>query len=319
LEMATPEETPSGFQSWNRRPAISADSPDPSLFSLTNPLPVYPKTPAVRQELESVISKIVMFRHLRGPQLQTIIDTMRVCHFPVGHVVVQEGAMDGEDMYIILEGQLDVFYGTEKTATIGKGRSFGEVSLMFNSPRTATIVAITPVVLYALSRPAFRSILIEESIQQRARYEGFLKNVPLFKDLNNYEISRFADALEPEDFSDGHIIMREGQVEIGGKFYIVETGSVLCTKTDPQTGKEVTSVLQGEGSYFGEIALLSDKPRQATVRSVGPSRCLGIAKDHFLMVCGPIEDILKRNMENYKTVQQLIAENDKETPMDLGS
>jgi len=304
---------PPAFQSWTRRPAISADSPDPNTVVT---LPVFPKTPQIKQEIEIVLSKIVMFKHLKGAQRDAIIGSMRQCLFPAGQTVMQEGSMDGEDMFIILDGQLDVFYGTEKAATIGKGRSFGEVALMFNSPRTATIVSVTPVVLYALSRPAFRTILIEESIQQRKRYEDFLHGVPLFKSLNAYEVSRFADALEPEEFPDGHIIMREGQVEDNGKFYIVETGSVLCTKSDPSTGKEVTSILQGEGGYFGEIGLLSNKPRQATVRCVGPTRCLGIARDHFLMVCGPVEDILKRNMENYKSVQQLLSAQERDMDID---
>lgn len=290
---------------WTRRPAISSESPDPSSFQ---PSPVYPKTPQVKAELEEVIQKIIMFKHLAGAPRNTVIDAMRACHFPAGHVVIQEGSMDGEDMFIIMEGQLDVFYGTEKVATIGKGRCFGEVALMFNCPRTATIVSTTPVVLYALGRPVFRSILIDQSIQERARYEAFLKNVPLLRSMNAYETSRFADALEPYTFPDGFVIMHEGAVEENGKFYIVESGQVLCTKSCPESGKEITSVVLSEGGWFGEIALLSNQPRQATVRCIGPTRCLAIARNHFLAVIGSIEEILKRNMENYKTYQQLLLE-----------
>jgi len=306
--MAAPEprsssDFPQGFH-WTRRQAISSESPD--LAATVSP--VFPKPAKVKAELDAVISKIVLFKHLRGAPRNTIIDAMKVCHFPAGHVVIQEGALDGEDMYIIFEGQLEVFYGTEKVATIGKGRCFGEVALMYNCARTATIVSITPVVLYAISRPIFRSILIEESIQQRARYEAFLKNVPLLKSLSPYEVSRFADALEPEEHPDGAIIMEEGQTDGNGKFFIVETGQVICTKKDPLTGQEVNSVVLGEGGYFGEIALLANKPRQATVRCIGQTSLLGVARDHFLMVVGPVNEILKRNMDNYKTVQQLLEE-----------
>jgi cAMP-dependent protein kinase regulator len=290
-----------------RRAAISSESPG-DLSQPQAPFAVYPKSLQVKQELESVIQRIVMFKHLRGAPLNTVIDAMKACSFPIGHVVIQEGSMDGEDMFIIMEGQLDVFYGQTKVATIGKGRCFGEVALMYNCPRTATIVSITPVVLYALSRPVFRAILIDESIQQRARYEAFLKKVPLFQSLVPYELSRFSDALETEEFQEGQVIMYEGQVDPHAKFYIVESGSVVCTKLNPQTGQEVNSVVLREGGFFGEIALLANKPRQATVRCIGATRCLSIARDHFLMVIGPVEDILKRNMENYKSYQQLLAE-----------
>jgi cAMP-dependent protein kinase regulator len=299
-------EYPQGF-TWNRRQAVSSESPDITEMG-SHVFPVHPKTEQVRQQLEAVLTKIVMFKHLRGSPRNTVIDAMKACEFPTGHIVIQEGAVDGEDMYIIIDGQLDVFYGQSKVATIGPGRFFGEVALMYNCPRTATIVAITPVILYSISRPVFRSILIDESIQQRRRYEDFLKNVPLLKSLLPYEVSRFADALEPEEHQDGDLIMTEGQVEVNPKFYIVEKGQLLCTKRDALTGNEIQSVTLGEGGYCGEIALLANKPRQATVRCVGPTSLLGIARDHFLMVVGPVNEILKRNMENYKTVEQLLGE-----------
>ena len=56
----------------------------------------------------------------------------------------------------------------------------------------------------------------------------------------------------------------------------------------------------GEGDYFGEIALVKNTVRQATVKTDTYSRIVSIERDAFKRLLGPIEDILQRNMEKYK-------------------
>ena len=51
--------------------------------------------------------------------------------------------------------------------------------------------------------------------------------------------------------------------------------------------------------YFGEIALLTNRPRAATVMAVGTVKCCVLDRERFIRVMGPCEDILRRNMENY--------------------
>lgn len=58
-----------------------------------------------------------------------------------------------------------------------------------------------------------------------------------------------------------------------------------------------------KGNYFGEVALLTNKPRAATVTSVGPLKCVGLNRQDFTQLMGPCDDILKRNMENYKSYE----------------
>lgn len=57
------------------------------------------------------------------------------------------------------------------------------------------------------------------------------------------------------------------------------------------------------GQYFGEVCLLTSKPRQATVRANGPLSCLSLDRGAFKRVMGPLEDILKRNMELFYKIQ----------------
>jgi hypothetical protein len=58
-----------------------------------------------------------------------------------------------------------------------------------------------------------------------------------------------------------------------------------------------------KGMYFGEVALLTNNPRAATVTAVGMVKCLGMTRQDFTQLMGPCDQILKRNMENYKSYE----------------
>jgi len=100
-----------------------------------------------------------------------------------------------------------------------------------------------------------------------------------------------ADSLTTEQYWDGEVIVRQG--DPGSKFYIILEGNVDITRFGEQVGKLTSS------QYFGEIALLTNRPRSATITSVGTTKCVYLDRDSFNRVLGPIEEILRRNMEMY--------------------
>merc|ERR1712093_488541 len=98
-------------------------------------------------------------------------------------------------------------------------------------------------------------------------YEGWLAEVPIFRTLNHFELSRLADCVESELFDNGEDICRQG--ELGGRFYIIEDGICSAFITGEQGEREVKKY-ESRGEYFGEIALLTDSEvRRATVRATG--------------------------------------------------
>jgi cAMP-dependent protein kinase regulator len=106
-----------------------------------------------------------------------------------------------------------------------------------------------------------------------------------------------ADALEPATFSDGTIIVRQG--ESGDVFYIILEGQANVLQTD-KDGNEKAIATLGPSDYFGEIALLTDRPRAASVVANGLLKCVRLDRARFDRVLGPCEEILRRNMEAYK-------------------
>jgi len=115
--------------------------------------------------------------------------------------------------------------------------------------------------------------------------------------LHKYEKLTVADALEPANFEADDVIVKQG--EAGDVFYLIIEGKAQVTQIDAQTGTSKDLGQLGPSDYFGEIALLTDRPRAATVTAVEPLKCVRLDRERFNRVLGPCEDILRRNMAAY--------------------
>jgi len=180
---------------------------------------------------------------------------------------------------------------------IKTGGSFGELALIYNTPRAADVVATTDVKLWSIDRVTYRRVLMNSTIRKRKLYEEFLNRVPILAPLQNYERLVVADALEPVSFGMDEVIVSQG--DCGDVFYIIIEGEAEVTQVDREGNKKHLVDLKAS-DYFGEIALLTDRPRAATVVSKSANlRCVRLDRARFNRVLGPCEDILRRNMEAY--------------------
>eukprot|EP00638_Chattonella_subsalsa_P013423 CAMPEP_0117812866 /NCGR_PEP_ID=MMETSP0948-20121206/23106_1 /TAXON_ID=44440 /ORGANISM="Chattonella subsalsa, Strain CCMP2191" /LENGTH=347 /DNA_ID=CAMNT_0005649989 /DNA_START=101 /DNA_END=1146 /DNA_ORIENTATION=+ len=197
-------------------------------------------------------------------------------------------------------GTVDVYLdedGTEtKKHSLTQGDSFGELAIMYNAPRAATCKADTDCKLWALDRVSFKVIVMHTTINKRNLHKSFLQKVPLLETLTEYEVLTIADALQEETIQEGDVVCEQGQP--GNNFYIIKEGTAVCYQTDARGNRQERAKL-GTGSYFGEIALIEDKPRQATIVAAEQLRVLTLDRKTFKRVMGPLEDILKRNMDHY--------------------
>ena len=209
----------------------------------------------------------------------------------------------GDNFYVVNSGSTDIFvekYKSEENPTgfairVEEAGSFGELALMYDSPRAATVLAATDCNCWAIDRVTFKTVLMTATVRKRERYIKFLAKVPILEQLSDQERMTLADALQPKIYAEGDVIVREGDTD-ANHFYIVTNGECKGTKEDHDD--EVCPRLKG-GSYFGEIALLLDEPRAATITAVTKTRCLLLARDAFVRLLGPLKDILRRNFEMY--------------------
>jgi len=266
--------------------------------ALESKVKVIAKTEAEASRIAVIMKNNMFLNHLDLEQTQKIQDAMFVVEKSDGDVIIQQGDK-GDNFYCVEDGTVNVFItprdGTADERKLVKvctrGDSFGELALMYNAPRAATCVASGNVRLWALDRVSFNVILMKTTMEKHKNMKKFLLQIPLFSQLTECELLTIADTLQDESFKDGSIICKEG--DPGDKFYVVHEGVASCTKIQIDgTSKEVVRL--SSGSYFGEIALLTAKPRQATVSAVGDLKCFSIHKRVFDRVMGPLSDILMR-------------------------
>ncbi|PNJ23240.1 PRKAR1B isoform 6, partial [Pongo abelii] len=193
----------------------------------------------------------------------------------------------------------EVYVNGEWVTNISEGGSFGELALIYGTPRAATVKAKTDLKLWGIDRDSYRRILMGSTLRKRKMYEEFLSKVSILESLEKWERLTVADALEPVQFEDGEKIVVQG--EPGDDFYIITEGtaSVLQRRSPNEEYVEVGRL--GPSDYFGEIALLLNRPRAATVVARGPLKCVKLDRPRFERVLGPCSEILKRNIQRYNS------------------
>jgi len=259
-----------------------------------------PKSLETQLRLENALKKNIMFAHLEEDQRREIFSAMFEVQFKVGDTIIRQGD-EGDNFYVTDTGVCDVYLNkgdlqAQYITSYTSGGSFGELALIYGSPRAATVKAKTDVRLWAIDRQTFRSILMETTMKKRRMYESFLEKVPILATMMKYERAVIADALEPAIFADGSVIVHQG--DPGETFYIIVDGQVKVMQ-DNSDGitQEVARLYPSD--YFGEVALLTNRPRAATVIAAGPTKCVQLDREAFNRLLGPCEDILRRNMEMY--------------------
>lgn len=101
-----------------------------------------------------------------------------------------------------------------------------------------------------------------------------LQSVPLFQDLPRKSLERIEKFARPRHFQAGDVIFREGEEGVG--FFLVVNGKVEITRA----GTPIAEV--GDGGFFGEMALLDNHRRVATVKATAPTECLALMRSDFL-------------------------------------
>ncbi|CAD8120413.1 unnamed protein product [Paramecium sonneborni] len=258
---------------------------------------VIPKSQDQRERIENKLSGVFMFQGLDQNEKNIIIDAMEEKHFNAGDWIINQGD-DGNELYVVAQGQLDCYrrFSKDQEPKLIKqyqsGDMFGELALLYNAPRAASIQSNTESILFALDRSTFNAIVKEATVKRREHYEEVLSKVEILKSIDSYEKTQICDGLKEQHFKSQEYILKEG--EEGHKFYIVVKGTLIAIKQNEEVLKYKT------GDYFGELALINKVPRQATIQA--ETDCIVVYLDYqaFIRLLGPIENILIRNADNYK-------------------
>ncbi|XP_056444568.1 cGMP-dependent protein kinase 1-like [Gadus chalcogrammus] len=225
-------------------------------------------------------------KHLEHGQILTIMECMHPTSVSQGCCVIQEGD-DGSTVYVLEEGMVEVTKEGKKLCTINAGKVFGELAILYNSSRTATVTALTDIKLWAIDRQVFQTIMMRTGLIKHSQYMEFLRSVPSLQAQPVDVLSKLADVLEETHYSDGDYIIRQGAT--GDTFFVISEGQVKVSQQNSVSEELVFLNTLTKGEWFGEQALKGEDVRMASVTAVGDVTCLVIDRDTFKQLIGGLE------------------------------
>jgi NTE family protein/lysophospholipid hydrolase len=237
-------------------------------------------------------------RHLQPPfppaAAIEVLGVLRSAHYAPGAALMRQGDA-GDDMFLVLEGRVAVQVVTaagEPTVvdTIESGGVVGEMALLTGQPRTATVVALTPVEVACLARRDFESLAAHhpEALNlflhrvlprlRRTQLVGVLTE--LFGALEPQAQADLEQHLEWRELAGGDTLFRQG--DAGDDVFIVVNGRLRVSVADDGVadGRRVLEEV-GRGQAVGEVGLLTGEPRAATVTAVRDSDLLRLSRASF--------------------------------------
>lgn len=262
--------------------------------------PVIEKPEDQLQRIREVIGDCILFKALSKSDKEIVALAMVEVLVPAGERVIQEGD-EGELMYVVDQGSFDVYKNVDGKETlvkhVGNGDFFGELALLYNCPRAASVQACEESTLWQLDRETFNHIVRHAAMTRRQRREAFLESIPMLETLTEVQRSTLADSLHEEHAAAGAFVICQG--DEGDRIYIVEEGELVAQKMGPD-GQTHDVFQYGPGSYFGELALIRNQARDASVLARTESSLLWVDRRTFKALLGGLEGYMEAKALEYE-------------------
>mmetsp|Transcript_31816 Transcript_31816/g.36180 ORF Transcript_31816/g.36180 Transcript_31816/m.36180 type:complete len:418 (+) Transcript_31816:26-1279(+) len=270
--------------------------------------PEYPKSDGELKFLLSNLSEFSITSSIEDSERFAIAKGMFGHVIPAGVNVMNPG--DEGVFWILEEGECQEFHlengkNWRLNDCYSQGSCFGDLGNMGSFSKGRYTRALTDCKLWGIDNSTYHNILVKASREKRSQRYKFLSQIPLLSSLSKYDTLKLLDAVRIEKVVRGETIISEG--DYGTKFYIVEDGEAKCSSK----GEHIRSLTQG--GYFGELSLINNTPRTATIVATRDCELLSLDKDHFFKILGDIEARLKENMELYEDQVQEAAEEEEDT------
>jgi putative peptide zinc metalloprotease protein len=240
-----------------------------------------------RVEAAELIDALPLFEDVPVDALNELAGRVRLRTLRRGQPVVRQGER-ADAFYVVRRGTLIVVEENRETGnerilrTLGRGESFGEFGLIKGGPRSATVRAVEEADVFEIDRGTFERLLadmihVPEFAPTLQAIEE-LRAIPCFSHLEPDEVAELLTYGEWVSVGPGKTIIKQG--DVGDAFYAIASG-----RLDVKRNGKVTATL-GAGDYFGEVALLRDVRRTASVRTRTPARLFRLGRKGFGRLMG---------------------------------
>jgi cytochrome P450/CRP-like cAMP-binding protein len=247
--------------------------------------------PAVATTAEDELETALPGIHLKPDELKRFAGGVMRRSYSPNATIIRQGAT-AEEFFVLIEGEVEIERESQQgqpqhLAVISPGGYFGEIGLLHGIPRTATVRAMGKgATVLVIGRELFTHMasehdLISEEIAQMASRRVMVNQlVEAIPGLTREAMATVSPHLERRRFSPGEVVIRQGDEP--DRFYVIVAGAAEVVNHHP-AGDIVLATL-GPGEYFGEIGILHNRPRTATVRaaSISNLEVLALEREHFL-------------------------------------
>ncbi|UJR86502.1 cyclic nucleotide-binding domain-containing protein [Sandaracinus amylolyticus] len=238
------------------------------------------------------VSQLPLFSALRPEALERLLAGFTLRDLATGALAITQGD-EGREAFVVVRGALraerrasEESAQPEVLAVLGPGAIFGEMALVSEAPRAASVVALEPVQLLVASRDVLEKLAQKEAaigselalfcrhrmMANLLRHGAILAAVaPAQRDDL---VARFAS----RDFATGDVLVKEGEESEG--LFLIASGHVRVTSTDAD-GDRILLADLGPGDVVGEIGLVLRRPATATVTATTPTIALHLSRDQF--------------------------------------
>ncbi|XP_075734995.1 cGMP-dependent protein kinase for isoform X2 [Rhipicephalus microplus] len=264
-----------------------------------------------RELIKQAIQDNDFMKNLETVQIKEITDCMYPVEYAQDSLIIKEGDV-GSVVYVMEEGKVEVTKENKFLCTLGPGKVFGELAILYNCTRTATVKAVSDCKLWAIERQCFQTIMMRTGLVRQSEYTEFLKSVPTFRKLPEETLVKISDVLEETTYAQGDYIIRQGAR--GDTFFIISKGTVKVTRKAPEeassTGEEIFIRTLHRGDFFGEKALQGEECRTANIIADDPEgvTCLVIDRDSFNQLMSNIDEIRGKQYDEDVGARQRINE-----------
>jgi cAMP-dependent protein kinase regulator len=246
--------------------------------------------------LEAATRTVDLFSFLQDDQRRVLVAAMSKREYARGDVVLRAGAPPS-DFFIIERGDFVVQSPGESTR-LSRGQYFGEQALISGAPQNRSVVCDSDSALcWAIDQRTYLALLRQHHWEKRQKFVEVLSRVPVLRPLQPAQIALVADALRSVDAPEGKVIVRQG--DMADEFYIVLEGECVVKKAGDGGGEVVVRRL-GPGDYFGELALLRNEPRAATIVASKECKLVELAGRNFKRLLGPCQELFEAGMRQYE-------------------
>jgi CRP-like cAMP-binding protein len=255
-----------------------------------------------------------LFSDLSRGEFDRVFELLQSRVVEPGTVVVREGER-GDSIFIVARGQARVSrrggVGRDlEMAVLGPGDFFGEIGY-FHGERRATVTAVKKMQLLEMSKsdldeavlefPRVREVLVK--FYRERVLENLLSDSPLFHNIPLGDLRAFRDQFDYHEFRPGQVIVNEG--DPGDSMFLIKSGEVAVRTVHPVSGETVELAKLKGGDFFGEVSLIKNKPRTASVVALTPSEVMELSRASFQRIAGSyphlgsaLEQTIEQRVEN---------------------